>query len=225
MNPLPPRKTLIKNPKTILVRAPNWIGDQVLAFPFFYQLRQAFPQARIVVACVPWVESIQFKSLVNEVHVLKVAAGSSFFAKFKQLNAHAAQIKNKVGKIDWGISLPNSLSSAWLLKRSGAELRTGYKFDGRGFLLNDGLELPDDRAGILHRAQAYLNLLPDLMRGSTPATEFFGSYPANELDDKIPGILKTFEENRFWPGERMAVPEGPYWVLAPGATADSRRWP
>ena len=41
----------------------------MLAYPFFYFLRRAFPTARIRVVCVPWVSSIQFLDLVNEAAV------------------------------------------------------------------------------------------------------------------------------------------------------------
>ena len=64
-----PSKPGVK-PPTILVRAPNWIGDQVLAFPFFHHLRKAYPKAHIAAVCVPWVENVQFKTLVDEVIVL-----------------------------------------------------------------------------------------------------------------------------------------------------------
>lgn len=31
--------------KTILVHAPNWVGDHVMAFPFYLTLKELFPNA------------------------------------------------------------------------------------------------------------------------------------------------------------------------------------
>lgn len=221
----PTQNKLHKKPKTILVRSPNWIGDQVLALPFYHQLRSAYPDARIISVCVPWVDAIQFRTLVDDTYVLTPSVKKSLFGRFLGINEHAKKIRERYGAIDWGISLPNSLGAAWLLKQAGAAVRTGYRFDGRGLLLNDGIDLPEDRDGIVHRSQSYLNLIPESVRTAGKATEFFGHYPENVLDERVPGVLNHFDENRFWPSERLPVPDFPYWILAPGATADSRRWP
>ena len=68
-------------PKKILVRSPNWIGDQVLAYPFFYWLRRTYPHARITAACVSWVKSVQFMDCVDEVLVLPRAKGKGFLSR------------------------------------------------------------------------------------------------------------------------------------------------
>jgi heptosyltransferase-2 len=212
-------------PRNILVRAPNWIGDQVLAFPFFHHLRKAFPSAKISVVCVPWVSDIQFNSLVDEVIVLERARpGAGVWEKFRQLDRQAKAISERE-EFDLGIALPNSFSAGWLLYRAGVKIRRGYASEGRGLLLNDPVHLPDERFGIHHRAQAYTDLLPDSSKPVRATREFWGVLPDNELDEPIAGELEEFDAKRFWPGERLRKPEGLYWILAPGATADSRRWP
>lgn len=213
------------DPRTILVRAPNWIGDQILAFPFFYFLRRAYPGAKIVSVCVPWVENLQFRGLVDEVVVLdRPRPGASFFEKFKDLDRQAQDIGKKE-KWDLGISLPNSFSSAWMLRRAGVKTRRGYRYEGRGLLLNDGVALPDETFGIHHRAQAYVDLLPVSIRPERPVREFWGIIPDDELDEVIPGVVPSFDADLYWPGKRIIPPKEDYWILAPGATADSRRWP
>ena len=205
------------------MRAPNWIGDQVLAFPFFHHLRKAYPRARIVVVCVPYIEGLQFRTLVDEVRIIPRAPGRSLLDRFKNVDRFAKTLAGE--SFDLGFSLPNSFSSAWLLFRAGVKRRIGYRFEGRGFLLNGGIALPDEKFGVHHRAQSYLDLLPEAVRPRLPAREFWGIPAENELDPPTPGELNTFDADRFWPGERVAPPLEPYWVLAPGATADSRRWP
>lgn len=213
------------DPRTILVRAPNWIGDQVLAFPFFHYLRGAYPRARIVSVCVPWVADIQFKTLVDEVIPLaKPRAGSGFIEKFRHLDAEAKRVGSH-GPWDLAFSLPNSFSAAWLLYRAGAKVRRAYAAEGRGWLLNEKLSVPDETFGIHHRAQAYVDLLPGAVRPKREVREFWGVLPENELDEPVPGELAKFDPDRYWPSARVTKPKGLYWILAPGATADSRRWP
>src|SRR4051794_40495628 len=114
----------MKSPQKILVRSPNWIGDQILAFPFFYYLRKAFPQAKISVACVPWVQSIQFRNLIDDIVVLPKALEPTFLSRWDALEIGARYIRQE-GPWDLGITLPNSLSSAWLLRRAGVTARRG----------------------------------------------------------------------------------------------------
>lgn len=215
----------MENPQSILVRAPNWIGDQVLAFPFFYYLRKAYPKARIASVCVPWVADIQFRGLIDDVYPLaKPRPGSGFIEKFRHLDSESKRI-GAIQEWDLGISLPNSFSSAWLLYRSGARERRGYSSEGRGFFLTHPSVAPLETFGVHHRAQAYLDLLPEDVRPKKSVKEFWGTFPENELDDPIPGELSEFSADQYWPSPRVAPPKELYWILAPGATADSRRWP
>jgi len=210
-------------PKSILVRCPNWIGDQILAYPFFYYLRKAYPQAHIAAVCVAWVKDLQFKTLVDEVHVLSRPGVPGLWAKIENIEEEAKALKAS-RKWDWAITLPNSLSSAWMVHRAGATRKRGYRVDGRGLLLNEALDW--DPSPERHRAQAYVDLLPQEVRPSRNVKEFWGVPPANELDLGIPGELEVFDAIAEWaPTEVIEPLDEPYWVLAPGATADSRRWP
>src|SRR3954469_18915033 len=98
-------------PASILVRAPNWIGDQILSYPFFHFLRRGYPRARITVACVPWVEAVQFRNLVDEVIVLPRPSGEGAWAGFQALE-QGSKLARAQGPFDLGIALPNSFSAA-----------------------------------------------------------------------------------------------------------------
>src|SRR3954467_6620685 len=104
--------------ESILVRAPNWIGDHILSYPFFHFLRRGFPRARIAVACVPWVEAVQFRNLIDDVVLLPKPESGNLWDRFRALEAGAAAARAK-GPWDLGIALPNSFSAAWFLKRAG----------------------------------------------------------------------------------------------------------
>ena len=217
----------IQNSESILVRAPNWIGDHVLAYPFFHYLRKTYPSARIAVACVPWVQAVQFRNLVDEVFVLPQPLESDFFSKWRVLE-EGARILKDAGPWDIGVSLPNSFSAAWLLYRSKVKRRRGYSLDGRGFLLNDAVQWPKN--GVEHRSEAYARLIPQKSKKSKTekfiVKDFWGVPADNELDPGTPGVLNSFDAEKAWPqSESLTPPHEPYWVLAPGSTAESRRWP
>lgn len=215
----------------ILVRAPNWIGDQILAYPFYFYLRKGFPKAHITVACVSWVRSVQFRDLINEVVVLPVQKDLSLWDRFLRLEASAGLLRNKAW--DLGISLPNSFSAAWLLWRAGVKRRRGYRVDARSLLLNESLKWnPDPNR---HRSQAYVDLLPDEARPRREVKDFWQRRvdPTLVMDEELEdrsGELKVFRFEESWSGAGNEVdwlepPEKDYWVMAPGSNAESRRWP
>lgn len=214
----------MSEPISILVRSSNWIGDQVLSFPFFYYLRKQFPHAHIASVCVPWTKDIQYQTLVDQIIVLEKNVYPGLWSRFKNLDEQAQKIK-KMRPWDLAISLPNSFSAAWLLYRSGAKQRRGYRDEGRSLLLNDGIDLPNETFGVLHRAQSYLDLLPKHSVPIRTAQKFWGEIPENDLDEPIAGEIPFFNEKKFWPIQQVEPPPFPYWIIAPGATADSRRWP
>lgn len=218
-------------PKNILVRAPNWIGDQILAYPFFYALRQLYPRARIVSACVPWVQDAQFRDLVDQVIPLPKPARKGIRSRFEILE-EGCRVLRKEGPWDLGICLPNSFSSAWQIFRAGAKIRRGYGTDGRSVLLNSRVRWKEGMS--LHRTEAYLGLLPEgasleSLGWEREGTEFWGIPPENDLDPGVPGVLDRFRGEKAWLTSEASLPSewvnGKYWVLAPGTTAESRRWP
>jgi len=198
----------------ILVRAPNWIGDQVLAYPFFYFLRKKHPQAWITSICVDWVEDLQFQDCIDEVFVLRGMKNLDFISRFRELSRYGSELHKK-GPWDCAYSLPNSFSAAWLLYMSGAKKKTGYSQDWRGFLLNDRKSW---KSGVQkHRADAYVDLLEKTDESAHSGSDFW-----KNLENKK---IKNFSPEKSW-GEIStgAPPPYPYWVCAPGATAESRRW-
>jgi heptosyltransferase-2 len=202
-------------PQKIVVRAPNWIGDQILAYAYFHYLRAGYPTAHITSVCPPWVASVQFRHLVDEVYVLPQPQGASTWVRLRALEAGARALRNR-GPWDLGMCLPNSFSSALLLARAGVRWRRGYATDGRGFLLHDRLAW--EMYSHQHRAEAYVAVLPAAVRPQEPV--HYGT------TSDIASICSQFDARRAWPVEALVEPPCyPYWVLAPGSMAASRRWP
>jgi heptosyltransferase-2 len=197
--------------KRILIRTPNWIGDQVLAYPFYRLLRNAYPDAWIGVVCTEWVRDIQFKGLIDEVFVIPKKKGDSYLQAFKTIRQFARRLKQS-GPWDLGIALPNSFGAALLLYMAGVKERRGYNTDARGWLLTQKVEWSSHPN--IHRSQAYVNLLTH------------EGIPEYDIRDYwIESGDKNFDPIKYWPDIiPIDPPRESYFLLAPGATADSRRW-
>jgi heptosyltransferase-2 len=175
------------------------------------------------VVCVSWVESLQFRNLVDEVIPLSKPDEPGVWARIQNLEEGARKIKER-GPWDLSLILPNSFSAAWMFFRAGVQKRRGYATDSRGLLLHEKVHWPTQ--SIEHRAQAYVDLLPETARPKKPVSEFWGIPADNELDEDIPGEIARFDAEKAWPGfEALEPPSVDYWVLAPGSQAESRRWP
>lgn len=184
-----------------------------MAYPFFHRLREVFPEDHVAAFCVPWVEHIQFRNLVDEVIAVPVSRHRSLWEKWTSLEA-AGHVARTRGPWDLAISLPNSLTAAWQLFRSGAAERWGYAGDGRRWLLTR--QVPTD-GQTRHRADTFMHILPEHLRSPTPAAEFW---------QPLDGQSRTFPLDDAWSGfPVLPTPDEPFWILAPGSVAESRRWP
>ncbi len=219
------------SPNTILVRCPNWIGDQILAFPFFYLLRLTFPTSRITAVCVPWVQDLQYRRLIDDLFILPTSVNDPWYLRFRtvdRLGRHLAQ----VGTWNMGIALPDSFAAAWLIYRAGTKRRVGYAKDRRRLLLNDPQKISITPQ---HRALNYLDLLPPSDSEKQPARkdlhsfyrENFGVPPISPDQTPTSYFVATSGHRDADPSILYPIPPPgvPYWIIAPGATAFSRRWP
>ena len=122
----------------IAVRAPNWIGDVVLALPAVRDLRRNFPSARIEMLARPWVAPLY--GAVREVDAVRPSDGPA---------GDTAALR---GAFDAAVLLPNSFASAWSAYRAGVPERWGYATDARGALLTRSCGVPRVVRG---RSQVY----------------------------------------------------------------------
>jgi heptosyltransferase-2 len=123
----------------VLIFAPNWLGDAVMALPAIADVRRGSPQATIVVAARESVAPL-FGMVrdVDEVIVLGPPAGS-------------------IGRdFDAAILLPNAFRAAAVAARAGIPERWGYRTDWRGMLLTRAIDRAP--AGI-HQIDYYRHLV------------------------------------------------------------------
>ena len=191
----------------ILIRGANWIGDAVLTIPAIRSIRHAFPDAHISLLVKPWVSEI-FKASpdINEIILYEdcfrgVAGRLKLARKLREKN------------FDKAFLLQNAFDAALIAWLSGIPERTGYKRDGRGFLLTNAVPVKED---ILKQHQVYYYLKLLQSAGIEPA-------------DTQPYLLLTDSE-RQWArnllSSRLSSDNGPLIGINPGATYGSaKRWP
>ncbi|MBA3958094.1 MAG: lipopolysaccharide heptosyltransferase II [Parachlamydiaceae bacterium] len=145
------------NPKKIIVRMPNWLGDLVMATPILKALREKWPDAHITAMCQSNVASL----LENDPNINEVL-------KFKRVSGwihhlHHGEVINalRYGHYDLGILLTNSFSSAWWFWRGKVKNRIGFAGNVRNLLLNKAVPFPEKIAS-QHLVITYKMLLEPL---------------------------------------------------------------
>jgi heptosyltransferase-2 len=135
-------------PGRVLVRAPNWLGDAVLALPAIAAIRRHFPGAHLAVAGPPPVAAV-FREITAAQPDQVIEAPP---------DRRTARALIRAGRFDLGILLPNSFQSAWDLRRAGVPDRWGYATSGRGLLLTRRSALERQR-GVRHHSDYFRALV------------------------------------------------------------------
>ena len=121
----------------ILIIAPSWVGDAVMAQPLFRRLQELRPDAMIDVFAPAWVAPVlEHMPEVRRVIVNPLAHGELRL----KLRWQLAQGLRAEG-YHQAIVLPNSLKSALIPFFAAIPLRTGFVGEMRYGLLNDGRKL------------------------------------------------------------------------------------
>ncbi len=132
--------------KKLLIVAPNWLGDAVLALPAIACVREKFSAARITVLGLP--------------HICELFKESPYVDNRMQYSdtmmSTVREIKKE--KFDLAILLPNSFRTALIVHLARIPLRCGYSRDGRGFMLNMAIKV-DARTKELSQTEYYMNIV------------------------------------------------------------------
>lgn len=141
-----------KTVQRILVRAPNWIGDAVMAIPTLSALRARFPESRITLLAKPPVAALfEHHPVIDRLLV------------YESPGRHAGMIglwrlvrSIREGGFDLAFLLQNAFEAALISAAAGIPERAGYAADGRRFLLTKSL---DKKTAPSHQREAYLHLM------------------------------------------------------------------
>jgi heptosyltransferase II len=136
------------DPLTILVIAPNWLGDAVMALPAFADLRRHFSSAHVAVAARPSVAPIYtMVSGVDDVITLPGGGGLRAWTGWhKDVDALAR------GSFDTAILFPNSYGAARIASKAKIPERWGYATDMRAGMLTRAIPKPP---GDVHQRAYY----------------------------------------------------------------------
>ena len=146
------------NPKKILVRSTNWIGDAVMTTPAVHTIRKNFPNAEITMLAMPWVADI-FRLSPDVDKVLVYDKKELYPGKVKGVLKLASDLRQY--RFDAAILLQNAFEAAFIAWMAGIPVRAGFKRDGRGPLLTHGVPLtPEIRAR--HQVHYYQMMLAGL---------------------------------------------------------------
>ena len=188
----------------ILVVAPNWIGDALMAQPLLARLREKLPQVRIDVLAPSWVAPV-----VRRMPEVSGVIETSFAHGGLELRERWRLGRTlKALRYDQAIVLPNTWKSALAPFFAGIRTRSGYVGESRYGLLNSRYRKPPGREPM---ASHYARL------SAKPGAEV-------ELPLPNPGLqvdAQAAERTR----ERFGLPAR-YAVLCPGAEyGPAKRWP
>jgi heptosyltransferase II len=204
----------VKEPREILVRGPNWTGDVVMATPGFRALRAGFPAARItlhlresqmpLVAGAPWFDAVL---------PVRSFAARGLAPLREGLALRAAH------RFDLGLCLPDSFSSALLMRAAVRGEVIGYRRNARRLLLDRAIPLPAAPAGVrggpwLPRELHVLGLVE--AAGCAPRGTHVELFVTAEEEEEAARAL----------AEAGVGADEPIAILAPGASfGPAKQWP
>jgi len=194
----------------ICIRAPNWVGDVVMATPAFRAVRRSMPEARVtlvirdhlepVIRGAPWFDQI-------------IAYNASGGWRFREFLRVAGRLR--AGACELGLLLPNSFSSALMFRLGGVPRRVGYRRDCRSILLTEAVPRPSENGRFrpTYMVDYYLNLCR--AAGIEPASRRM-ELPFGEADRLLAdGLLQ----------QRGVAADERCFLLHPGAGyGPAKRW-
>jgi heptosyltransferase-2 len=139
----------------ILVRAPNWVGDAVMAIPALETIRRAHANCEIVILARPAVAELYRDQFFAD-RVLEYdnrGRHRGWWGREKLVG----ELRRE--KFDLAVLLQNAFEAAWLAWRASIPERIGYARDGRGVLLTKPVRVPRDGEILRHESHYYLELV------------------------------------------------------------------
>jgi heptosyltransferase-2 len=191
----------------LLVVAPSWVGDTLLAQPLFARLHERLENLQLDVLAPEWTRALlTHMPEVDQVWINPFGHGELNLGGRK---AFAQRLKAE--NYDQAIVLPNSIKSALIPWYAGIPLRTGYLGEQRWLLLNDWRRLKKKK-------------LPLMVERFAALAEHPGCEPARPLPAPR---LHVEEEHRLGTLDKLALPlDKPLAVFCPGAEyGPAKRWP
>jgi lipopolysaccharide heptosyltransferase II len=184
--------------RRLLIFAPNWLGDAVMALPAIGDLGQHLPDATIDILARPLIAPL-----------FTMAPGINSVMTLEQTGRQTEQLRR--AQYDVALLLPNSFNTARIAWRAGIGERWGYRTDFRTLLLTRSVPAPTR----VHQTEYYRHLVRALGFGGESVIE-----PRLELPDGQREAAAALLAEQGW-DRRLALV-----AVAPGAAfGGAKRWP
>ncbi len=199
----------------ILVRAPNWVGDAIMALPALEALKENLPESSVVVLAKPWVIPV-FENHPCVDNVLSYRKDVPYPRALLRILSTASELKRL--KFDLAFLLQNAFEAALLAWLAGIPNRLGYNTDGRSLLLSHPVPKGKNRPS--HQVEYYMGILKSMnwrVESRDPHLHVNGSKASAarslllsfgiKKDDFLLGLGPgaTYGPAKRWPPERFAA--------------------
>jgi lipopolysaccharide heptosyltransferase II len=190
----------------LVLFAPNWLGDAVMALPAIADVRRALPDAFVAVAARPSIAPLfALVPGIDGVTALETPRGMRSVSAWREIGREL-----KDGGFDTAILFPNSYRAALVAARAGIPERWGYRTDWRGYLLTRPVAAPSG----VHQVDYYRRLVEALGFPNGSAD------PVLRIDEAVRARSAALLTEAGWDGKAPLV------ALAPGAAyGGAKRWP
>lgn len=197
----------------VVLRAPNWIGDAVMALGGLREVRRITAGAHLAVAARPWIAGILDEArIADEVIVLEQRGWRDVVDVGSRLRA---------GRFDLAVLFQNAFGAALGARLARIPRIAGYPTDGRGLLLTDRLSIPENHSAE-HQSRYYMAIARGLELALTRRSDIDVARPDLSLTASPAARRRAVELL----GECGIVPGTPLAVLNPGATnSRAKQWP
>jgi heptosyltransferase II len=154
---------MIARPDRLVVVAPNWLGDAIMALPLVADLHREWSDTHLTVAGRPSVAALF--DMVEEVDDVIAFAGGGGVGAVRAAARNTRALR--YGNFDAALLLPNSFVSAWIAFSAAIPERWGFRSDLRGTLLTRAVPRPTKS---VHQATYYQTLVSQL--GLVPGPQY-----------------------------------------------------
>lgn len=201
-----------------MVRAPNWVGDAVMAVPALRELRRIFSSARLTLVARDWVAGLfEGEGLADDIVTVEDASG--LIQSTRRFFRQSARLGRE--RFDYAVLLQNAFGAALTARAARVATIAGYPTDGRRFLLDEIIPLqPDYKTA--HQVYYYLNIASEVERQLTGESRV----EMSAAEPRLRASEQAREKGRNLLARFQIEPEGArIAVINPGATnSRAKQW-